>query len=74
VVFLAMSHSAHGGWSHESVENKNTEGEQCNAHYNAERIHQGLDQEIPIPLSPKTRQSGPVQRTSRLGGLLNYYH
>jgi transposase InsO family protein len=44
------------------------------AHYNAERIHQGLDQEIPIPLSPRTRQSGPVQRTSRLGGLLNYYH
>lgn len=44
------------------------------AHYNAERVHQGIQQEIPIPLEINTERNMPVQCTSRLGGLLTFYH
>ena len=48
------------------------------AHYHHERPHQGLGNIIPFPRTglergpPGTRAT--VQRFSRLGGLLNYYH
>lgn len=51
--------------------------EQCLEYYHSERNHQGLDNLIPFP-GPEYEQSasgqGRVVKSSRLGGLLNYYH
>ena len=42
------------------------------AHYQCERNHQGLGNEL-IELSPAHEHIGRIRRRSRLGGLLNYY-
>ena len=41
-------------------------------HYNAERNHQGIQNQLLAPAPTASR--GRVLRRSRLGGLLNYYH
>ena len=41
-------------------------------HYHQERNHQGLDNVIPFPQT--FSDSGPIQRSDRLGGLLKFYH
>ncbi len=45
-------------------------------HFHHERAHQGLGNTIPFPLTPKSvpRETSKLQRKSRLGGLLNFYH
>ena len=43
------------------------------AHYHGERNHQGLKNEL-IDRSPQQRDSGPVRRRQRVGGLLSYYY
>lgn len=43
------------------------------AHYNAERSHQGIGNEIPAREGER-REAGLVVRRDRLGGLLRYYH
>ncbi|WPJ97296.1 integrase core domain-containing protein [Coraliomargarita algicola] len=44
-------------------------------HYHQERNHQGLDNLIPFPNIPQNHsESGPIVKSERLGGLLNYYH
>ncbi len=43
-------------------------------HYNAERNHQGLDNELLTPLSKAANDNFEVQRRTRLGGILSYYH
>ena len=45
------------------------------AYYHHERPHQGLDGAIPFPdeRSDKSR-TGPIVKSSRLGGLLNFYY
>jgi hypothetical protein len=43
-------------------------------HYHHERNHQGLDNTIPLAEPGPPPRAGPVQKRSRLGGLLNYYH
>lgn len=51
--------------------------EQYLEYYHSQRNHQGLDNMIPFP-NPDDEQSaigeGRVVKSSRLGGLLNYYH
>jgi hypothetical protein len=42
------------------------------AHYQCERNHQGLGNEL-IELPPERARVGRIRRRSRLGGLLNYY-
>jgi putative transposase len=42
------------------------------AHYQCERNHQGLGNEL-IELPPEHERVGRIRRRSRLGGLLNYY-
>ena len=42
------------------------------AHYQRERNHQGLGNEL-IELPPEQESVGRIRRRSRLGGLLNYY-
>jgi putative transposase len=44
------------------------------AHYHRERNHQGLDNQLIEPAGEVGRQTGPVTRRERLGGLLSYYH
>lgn len=46
------------------------------AHYHGERNHQGIGNVIPFPDSRLTRGSpqGKVIKSSRLGGMLNYYY
>jgi len=44
------------------------------AHYHSERYHQGLESRLIQPDERASRTSGPIVRTSRVGGLLNYYH
>jgi len=41
-------------------------------HYQCERNHQGLGNEL-IELPPERARVGRIRRRSRLGGLLNYY-
>jgi hypothetical protein len=42
------------------------------AHYDGERSHRGLGNEIPA--RPPARWEGPNQVAERLGGLFRYYH
>jgi transposase InsO family protein len=42
------------------------------AHYNRQRPHQGLGQQVPIPVSRGARH-GPVRRRDVLGGLIHEY-
>jgi putative transposase len=43
-------------------------------HHNAERNHQGLDNELIAPEHPVGRLDGRLERRERLGGMLSYYH
>ena len=44
-------------------------------HYHHERNHQGLDNLIPMPYSGQNQDDkGPILKSERLGGLLNYYY
>jgi transposase InsO family protein len=43
------------------------------AHYHAERNHQGLGNELIEPLG-RSKIMGTVRRRQRLGGMLNYYY
>jgi transposase InsO family protein len=43
-------------------------------HYHAERNHQGLENVIPFPDGRLATHEGPVAKSGRLGGLLNFYH
>lgn len=43
-------------------------------HYHGERPHQGLGNVIIAPLHQDVGGTGRVQRTERLGGILNYYY
>ena len=40
------------------------------AHYNAERPHQGIDNELIAPSTTRAAQSGTIVEPERLGGLL----
>src|SRR6266851_9704602 len=44
------------------------------SHYHTERNHQGLSNQLIAPEGAVGRQTGPVTRRKRLGGLLSYYH
>ncbi len=44
------------------------------AHYHLERNHQGLDNELIVPLRAISRTEGDVQCRERLGGTLRYYY
>jgi transposase InsO family protein len=43
-------------------------------HYHRERNHQGLGNELLMPLSRPADPNGDVRRRERIGGLLNYYY
>jgi transposase InsO family protein len=43
-------------------------------HYHRERNHQGLDNRLIMPEQLIRDRAGAIQRRSRLGGMLNYYH
>ena len=42
-------------------------------HYHRERNHQGLANELIVPLRVPPSRSEPVGRRTRLGGMLSYY-
>ncbi|MEM9446199.1 MAG: integrase core domain-containing protein [Verrucomicrobiota bacterium] len=44
------------------------------AFYNTERNHQGINNVIPFPKDHISQKQGEIKKTSRLGGLLNYYY
>jgi putative transposase len=44
------------------------------AHYHAERNHQGLGNRLISAEQPSVPAFVPVERRSRLGGLLSFYH
>jgi transposase InsO family protein len=44
------------------------------AHYHSERNHQGLGNRLIIPETGKIGKTGPIVRSERLGGMLNYYY
>jgi len=44
------------------------------AHYHAERNHQGIENVIPFPDDRIEQTAGEVNKSSRLGGLLNFYY
>ena len=44
------------------------------AHYHAERNHQGIENAIPFPDERLTNTGITVQKSERLGGLLNFYY
>ncbi|MBT62100.1 MAG: hypothetical protein CML13_02700 [Puniceicoccaceae bacterium] len=49
--------------------------EQYVEHFHQERNHQGLDNLIPFPNIPQNdSEIGPIVKSERLGGLLNYYY
>jgi len=43
------------------------------AHYNAERNHQGIDNQLIAPRHPVGSPAGRIVRRERLGGMLSYY-
>jgi len=43
------------------------------SHYHSERPHQGLDNAL-IDATRMAHGEGPVRRSSRLGGILNFYY
>ena len=43
------------------------------AHYLRERHHQGLDNALVLPTPEDASGTGPIERSVRLGGLLNFY-
>jgi hypothetical protein len=43
-------------------------------HYNLERNHQGLDNQLITSCRLPANTNGAIQRKQRLGGLLNYYY
>ena len=44
------------------------------AHHQQERNHQGLDNLIPFPDEQLRNNPGPITKSERLGGLLQYYY
>ena len=44
------------------------------AHYHTERNHQGLGNQLIIPIKTEETANGPVKRKQRLGGTLSYYY
>ncbi len=44
------------------------------SHFNNERPHQGIGNELIDPDAPLLANSGEVVRRERLGGLLSFYH
>lgn len=47
---------------------------QFEAHYHAERNHQGLDNNLIEPDEAVGRVDGNIARRNRLGGMLRYYY
>jgi putative transposase len=43
-------------------------------HYHTERNHQGLGNQILQRAPPQQSITGPIQRRTRLGGILSFYH
>ena len=43
-------------------------------HYHHERNHQGLANELIVPVATQTHRDGRILTRERLGGLLKYYH
>ena len=43
-------------------------------HYHHERNHQGLDNQLILPVVVQTKRDGRIVSRDRLGGLLKYYH
>jgi len=43
-------------------------------HYHLERNHQGLDNELLMPLPANSNADASIQCRERLGGILNYYY
>lgn len=43
------------------------------SHYHGERNHQGLGNELVVPLPKHAPVDGPIQCKERLGGMLRYY-
>jgi len=43
-------------------------------HYQAERNHQGLGNQLIIAMKAEDKSNGPIQRKQRLGGTLSYYN
>jgi putative transposase len=41
------------------------------AHYHTERNHQGLGNQLIIPITTEEKSNGPVRRKQRLGGTLS---
>ena len=44
------------------------------AHYHRERNHQGLGNQLIVPLATQTIDDHRILSRERLGGLLKYYH
>ena len=44
------------------------------AHYHLERNHQGIGNELIVPLASVANLNAAVRRSERLGGMLKYYH
>ena len=44
------------------------------AHFQQERNHQGLENLIPFPNEQLRNNTGPITKSERLGGLLQYYY
>ena len=43
-------------------------------HYHFERNHQGLDNELIVPVSEPVNENAPIECRERLGGILEYHH
>jgi hypothetical protein len=43
-------------------------------HYHRERNHQGLGNQLIVPVPPRPIDDGRILSRERLGGLLKYYH
>ncbi|MFH0901580.1 MAG: hypothetical protein V2A73_13210, partial [Pseudomonadota bacterium] len=44
------------------------------AHYHEERNHQGLGNELIVPLQQPANTNAPVECRERLGGILRFYY